>query len=96
MVIGYSFRDDHINRALIQAARAGAQFFVIDINGTDAMRQNKLSMTPNTYEMLRRNVIGASRRPLSEIFGNGGTVEFGKLETFFRYNLLHRKPRGTQ
>jgi SIR2-like domain len=93
MVIGYSFRDDHINRALIQAAHAGAHFFVIDINGTDAMKQNKLSMTPNTYEMLRRNVIGASRRPLSEIFGSGGTVEFGKLEAFFRYNLLHRAPR---
>ena len=48
MIIGYGFRDDHINRALIQAAHAGAQFFLMDTNGTDAMRQNHRSMTPDT------------------------------------------------
>jgi hypothetical protein len=93
MIIGYSFRDDHINRALIQAARAGAKFFIIDPRGTDAMKQDGYSSTQDTYEVLRTNVIGASRRPLSEMFGSGGTVEFSKLDQFFRYNLLHRKPR---
>jgi SIR2-like domain len=93
MVIGYSFRDDHINRALMGAARVGAKFFIIDSNGTNAMKQDSRSTTQNTYEILRSNVIGASRRLLSEIFGSGGTVEFSKLDRFFGYSLLHRKAR---
>jgi hypothetical protein len=92
MIIGYGFRDAHINEMLVQAARAGSKFFIIDYNGTDALRPDKAIISQQDYELLRSNVIGASRRPLQDIFGDVGSGEFGKFEKFFGYSLLHRKP----
>ncbi len=96
MIVGYGFRDVHINDMLIQAARAGSKFFIIDYNGTDAIRPDRAAISPEDYELLRSNVIGASRRPLAEIFGDVGSGEFGKFEKFFGYSLLHRIPRSGQ
>jgi hypothetical protein len=96
MIVGYGFRDAHINDMLIQAARAGSKFFIIDYNGTDAIRPDKADISKGDYEVLRANVIGASRRPLAEIFGDVGSGEFGKFDGFFGYSLLHRTPRSEQ
>ncbi len=63
MIIGYGFRDGHINEMLIQAARLSTKFFIIDYNGTDAIRPDKAAISQEDYELLRSNVIGASRRP---------------------------------
>jgi hypothetical protein len=65
-------------------------------NGTDAIRPDRAEISKGDYEVLRANVIGASRRPLAEIFGDVGSGEFGKFERFFGYSLLHRKPRSEQ
>jgi hypothetical protein len=96
MIIGYGFRDPHINDTLVKAARAGSKFFIIDYNGTDAIRPDRSSISKEDYEVLRSNVIGASRRALSEIFGDVSSGEFGKFDNFFGYSLLHRKPRSEE
>lgn len=86
MVIGYSFSDDHINRALRSAAtEAGLTLFVVDPSGIDVMDENRGATvyTPGAVAKdLWPHVIGASRRVLSSTFGND-RVEHGKLIKFF-------------
>lgn len=89
MVIGYSFRDEHINNVLMQAIETGLQIFVVDPAGTDvAATANPLPRTALGYkptpmqENLQKALVGASRRPLSSTFANDG-VEHGKLMRFF-------------
>jgi len=75
-VIGYGFRDPHVNDVIIQAVlRYGLQFFVIDPSGSDVVRCANPSCgsiyAPNALDDAFRNgLIGASRRGLSETFGN--------------------------
>jgi hypothetical protein len=86
MIIGYGFRDDHINAALNRAAEAGLQAFIIDPAGADApalFRDRPARIkTPGPEHAIQRALIGASRRPLSRIFG-GDTIERDKLLRFF-------------
>lgn len=89
MVVGYSFRDEHINDALIGAMDKGLKLFVIDPLGAD------VGSTTNTVpkdaigykftslqESLQKALIGASRRPLSSTLG-ADHVERQKIERFF-------------
>jgi SIR2-like domain len=96
MIVGYGFRDVHINDMLVAAARGGTKFFIIDYNGTDAIKPGKSAFLQDEYETFRSNIIGASRRPLVEIFGDVSSGEFGKFDNFFGYSLLHRKPRSDE
>lgn len=75
MVIGYSFRDDHINR-LIEAAAARADFriFIVDPRGLDVL-------APPMSDVLISKVRGCSRRSLLESLG-GDFVEHANLERF--------------
>jgi len=90
MIIGYGFRDDHINTALIQAAaKGGLQLFIIDPLGVDAIGQNNLTKRPgniylpdNIESALRPILIGGSRRKVPEIFGKD-TSEYAKMMRFF-------------
>jgi hypothetical protein len=61
LVIGYSFRDPHINEALIRAAERGLELFVVDPSGPAAGEGS-----PQIRALFRRALIGASRRPLIE------------------------------
>jgi hypothetical protein len=90
MIIGYGFRDEHINRVLIDAATAGRlELFVIDTLGAGALDQNNNTRGGSIYvrseldEILSPALIGASRRPLREIFGTD-RAEHIKVETFFK------------
>ena len=74
MVIGYGFRDEHINEVIYEAAARKALLFVIDPQGIDALKP--------ICEKVFEQVIGASRRDLRTTFGNDA-AEFGKVSRFF-------------
>ena len=77
MVIGYGFRDSHVNEVIIEAVEnRGLQFFVIDRLGSDVVRHANPSFGGAIYapdaldDAFRRGLIGASQRGLSETFGD--------------------------
>ncbi len=88
MIIGYGFRDPHINQIVLSAMRQGLKTFVVDPLGHDAARSTN-SLLPGVVgyrlsefeEVWRDSLIGASRRALSETFGTD-EVERSKLEGF--------------
>lgn len=89
MVIGYGFRDQHVNDAIDAGVAKGLRLFVIDPFGAELAfklndtRQNRQIVGPSAVEdMLKNALIGASRRALREIFGNDG-AEFSKVMRFF-------------
>jgi hypothetical protein len=89
MVIGYSFNDFHINQAIEEAVQAKSlKIFIIDPLGVDVLDKSGskaqiISSKPN-LEKIGPHIIGASRRPLSAIFGDD-RVEFHKIYRFFEH-----------
>ncbi|HWX00020.1 SIR2 family protein [Collimonas sp.] len=90
MVIGYGFRDEHINQIISSAvANNDLKLFVVSPDGADQAR--KVGLQPGAAiqkrtdleDTFQRSLIGASRRSLREIFGPGDDIEFGKLLRFF-------------
>jgi hypothetical protein len=88
MVIGYGFRDSHINEAIQRGVDRGLKLFVIAPEGADIARSlnqtRKAAIAVETplEAMLARSLIGASRRGLRDIFG-GDTAEHNKVMRFF-------------
>lgn len=89
MVIGYGFRDDHINAAIGRAVAKGLKLFIIAPEGAELGRRINPTRQPGMIaastaeeEMLEMALIGASRRPMSAIFG-GDTAEHNKVLRFF-------------
>lgn len=89
MIIGYGFRDPHINETLLKSARANhLKLFVIDTLGARALDQNNLTRGGAVYvrseldEILSPTLIGTSNRPLSDTFYND-RIEHAKLMRFF-------------
>lgn len=82
MVIGYGFRDKHINEVIKQAVRNhGLKLFVISPDG--ASQAEKVREFDNELEdAFRQGLIGASRRPLRDTFSEAGSIEFAKLFRF--------------
>jgi SIR2-like domain len=92
MVIGYSFGDAHINRAIIDAAKTKQLgIFIIDPSGSDVIsntnrifvRQTGLYTANELETVLHPAIIGASRRSMREIFGANAAVEHNKVMRFF-------------
>ena len=92
MVIGYGFRDQHINEVIEKAAASrGLQMFVIDPSGADVAWRVNSSRGPGAMvsqesileSAFNQSVVGASRRSLREIFGHDG-VEHAKVMRFFQ------------
>jgi hypothetical protein len=89
MVIGYGFRDTHINRMIMHAVNEhGLQMFIIAPEGSDLARtvnpthRAAIRVGTDTEETFERSLIGASRRSLREIFGND-MIEYNKVMRFF-------------
>jgi hypothetical protein len=89
MLIGYGFRDDHINSALMGAMESGLKIYIIDPAGADvAGATNRVPKSAPGHkptpleEILQKSLIGYSRRPFSSTLGND-SVEHGKLMRFF-------------
>lgn len=89
MIIGYGFRDQHINEVIQKGVATGTKFFVVDPHGSNLAasigRQPAGSIQgrlTDLEEAFRRGLIGASRRSLRSIFSDND-VEFGKVQSFF-------------
>jgi len=87
MVIGYSFSDAHINKAIGEGVDNGLKLFIIGPSGVDVLdkRQKEPVGRPSRDEYMAKlapNIIGASRRPLTSIF-NDDVVEHGRVMKFF-------------
>jgi len=86
MVIGYGFRDSHINEVIQRGVNHGLKLFVIAPDGAEIARNNnsdlKAPTAVNTEAMLAKSLIGISRRKLREIFGHD-TAEYNKIMRFF-------------
>jgi hypothetical protein len=89
MIIGYGFRDSHINDVITHAIQKdNLKFFVIDPSGADIVRKVNPSYGGQIYapnnldDAFKQGLIGASRRTLREIFGTD-TVEHQKVQRFF-------------
>ena len=93
LIIGYGFRDHHINRAIERAVYAnGLKFFVICPEGSDAAHTFRSSIHPGAAlttlgydlaDVFSRGLMGASRRGLGEIFGNDN-IEHDKVMRFLQ------------
>src|SRR5262249_55796650 len=70
MVIGYSFRDEHINRTIEEALDGGTlRLFIINPLGVDVLDRRRRPLPPiplpdPLFEKLKPYVIGASKRSL--------------------------------
>jgi len=89
-IIGYGFKDSHINEAIINAVNNhGLEFFVVDSLGSNIVRQVNPSFggaiyAPNELDnAFRRGLIGASERRLSETFGGNDMVSHANVMQFF-------------
>jgi hypothetical protein len=88
MVIGYGFRDDHLNRVILQAVGPGElKLFVIDTLGIDALDENRrrnlpISIPSNFFAEVQPHIIGASKRTRRETFGED-YAEHAKVMRFF-------------
>jgi hypothetical protein len=89
MVIGYGFRDSHINETIIRAVNEhGLQVFIIGPDGSDQARIVNPTYRGAIYvrgpldEAFERGLIGASRRSLREIFADD-VIEHNKVHRFF-------------
>jgi hypothetical protein len=88
MIIGYSFNDSHINKAITDAIATGdLKIFIIDPLGVDVFdKRDKGAQIPQPQteliEHLSPRIIGASRRPLLTTFGVD-LLERGKVMKFF-------------
>jgi SIR2-like domain len=86
MIIGYSFSDAHINRAIVDAAKQrDIRIFIVDPAGVDVLNKQDprhLQAPSELMEALHPRIIGASRRPFLSAFAND-RVEFDRLCRFF-------------
>ena len=89
MVIGYGFRDQHINEIVEKAVTSGTKFFVVDPHGGNLAASIRRQPAASIQEPLtdlekafRKGLIGASRRSLRSIFSDNA-VEFDKVQSFF-------------
>lgn len=95
MVIGYSFRDKHINRLIKEAVeKQNLKMFIIDPSGVDTIYNNNQIFydgedgkpdgpyLDNRVFGLNSSVIGASKRPLRDTFERD-EIELKKITRFF-------------
>lgn len=89
MIVGYGFRDPHINDVITAAVQRGMKFFVIDPAGSglarslNPLRQHNVIQQGTALEdTFEAGLMGASRRSLSDIFGRD-VVEHAKVMRFF-------------
>ena len=87
MIIGYGFRDQHINEVVVKAVLdRGLKMFVVAPEGAEIARAANSSGGAAIYapssldDAFERGLLGASRRGLSEIFSGGS--ELTKLYRF--------------
>jgi len=90
MVIGYGFRDDHINAAIARGVENGLKLFIVAPEGAEMARMHNPTRVSGQIiertqleEMIEESLVGASRRGLRDTFGQD-SAEFSKLMRFFQ------------
>ena len=88
LIIGYSFRDSHINDIIFKSCiNRKSEFFIIDPYGLDIIERNgfkntSVNISDNRHKILSK-FVGGSRRSLKEIFTfPGDRVEYSKIRRF--------------
>jgi hypothetical protein len=89
-VIGYGFRDTHINDVLLDAVnKQGMKFFLIDPLGADLYRSVNPTEKAPIYcpgpvdQLFDKGLGGVSKRGLAETFGGSDLVSFDLVNEFF-------------
>jgi hypothetical protein len=88
VIIGYSFKDSHINDVIFNSCiRFNPELFIIDPSGLDILEDNGFSNTSVDISSHRQRIlsrfVGGSRRTLKEIFIHpGDRIEYRKIERF--------------
>ncbi len=89
-VIGYGFRDSHINEVLLEAVnKQGMRFFLIDPAGAELCRRVNPSHKASIYcpgpvdEIFVQGLGGVSKRGLAETFGGNDLISFDQINEFF-------------
>jgi len=86
MIIGYSFSDAHINRAIIEAAKKkNIGIFIVDPAGVDVLNKQDPRHVQSASELMAAvepQIVGASRRNFLSAF-SGDSVEFDRVSKFF-------------
>jgi hypothetical protein len=90
MVIGYGFRDEHINTVIERAASRGLKLFVIDPRGAriayemnELRKGNHIGASDTQLEQLmKHSLIGGSSRALRAVFSDD-EPEHSKIMRFF-------------
>jgi hypothetical protein len=84
MIIGYSFRDQHINEIIHTAVTRGLKLFIIDVLGIGVLDKapRRLNSPTNLRDELQEGIIGGSRRPFPASIATD-QVEWSKIKKFF-------------
>lgn len=89
-IIGYGFRDRHINEVLLEAVNGqGMKFFLIDPAGAELYRHVNPTDKAPIYcpgpvdQIFERGLGGVSKRGLTETFGGSDLVSFDQVNDFF-------------
>lgn len=89
-VIGYGFRDGHINNVLLEAVtRQGMKFFLIDPAGAELYRHVNPTDKAPIYcpgpvdQIFEQGLCGVSKRGLAETFGGSDLISFEQVNDFF-------------
>ena len=92
MIIGYSFGDMHINNVITNAiTNSNIKTFIIDPSGIDVLKEPGQMTAQIPYEnalekVIKPSIIGASRRPFMDVFGDNRAdhhLEYEKILRFF-------------
>jgi hypothetical protein len=88
VIIGYSFKDSHINDVIFNSCIIhNPEFFIIDPHGLDLLEDNGFNNTSidtsSNKQIILSKFVGGSRRTLKEIFIHpGDRIEYRKIQRF--------------
>jgi hypothetical protein len=84
MIVGYSFRDPHINEILWSSTKSGLKLFIVDVAGLRPLEEApKINGHASTLlDDLRDAIIGGSRRSFSSSIATDH-IERSKIQRFF-------------
>ena len=82
MVIGYSFHDDHINKAIVRASNeAGLQIYLVEPRGLGVFERYPSTAIRGPNELDDLRITGVSTRTFDAIF-RGDSLQLQSLMRF--------------
>jgi len=85
LVIGYSFRDAHVNEAIVRASReARLQAYIVDPRGLEVLERNRGAQIRGPNELDDLRIAGVSLRTMDAIFRGGDSLQLESLMRFMQ------------